>query len=382
MKVTRWKIVSAAVLVESIGGLGYIFSVYSNTLKTEFKLSQSELDLLGTLSNIGGNFGVHIGLIADAVGPAPVVLLGGAIGVAGWLPMYFALSPSIGWRCPYSLLCIMSVLQGHQALTTDVAVVPTVARAFPEHRGLALGLVKSFVGLSGSIVTQVYLGLYRPHIVPFILFVSIVVGVCSLVCAMVMKELPEPRPETERSSAAIQRRFVVGYALTGLLAVQLVASALATQIFSELEQPHWRVGLTATTVIIMLAVLVFLFVQRDDQHWQQGEDVSASAGSGSVQEPLLKTLAAPPPSLPPLPQQQQQLREFTMLEAVATLDFWILFVAFLFSSGAGLILINNLGQIVPAIGGQKGDEDTYVSILSVCNCIGRLACGVMVRAAR
>ena len=111
MKVTRWKIVSAAVLVESIGGLGYIFSVYSNTLKTEFKLSQSELDLLGTLSNIGGNFGVHIGLIADAVGPAPVVLLGGAIGVAGWLPMYFALSPSIGWRCPYSLLCIMSVVR-------------------------------------------------------------------------------------------------------------------------------------------------------------------------------------------------------------------------------------------------------------------------------
>ena len=40
---TRWMIVAAAVLVESIGGLGYIFSVYSNTLKTDFHLSQSEV---------------------------------------------------------------------------------------------------------------------------------------------------------------------------------------------------------------------------------------------------------------------------------------------------------------------------------------------------
>ena len=39
--------------------------------------------------------------------------------------------------------------------------------------------------------------------------------------------------------------------------------------------------------------------------------------------------------------------------------------------------MSNLAQIVPAIGGQKGDEDTYVSILSVCNCIGRLAQGAM-----
>jgi MFS family permease len=40
-----------------------------------------------------------------------------------------------------------------------------------------------------------------------------------------------------------------------------------------------------------------------------------------------------------------------------------------------LVLINNLGQIVPAIGGRAGIEDTLVSILSVCNCLGRLACG-------
>ena len=75
----RWQIVSAAVLVESVAGLGYIFSVYSADLKSQFKLTQENLDLLGTLSNIGGNIGIHIGLLQDWVGPAPVVFLAGFV---------------------------------------------------------------------------------------------------------------------------------------------------------------------------------------------------------------------------------------------------------------------------------------------------------------
>jgi hypothetical protein len=89
----RWQVVSVAVLVESVAGLGYIFSLYSEELKTQFQLTQPKLDLLGTLSNIGGNIGIHIGLLQDQVGPAPVVLLAGFIGVSGWLPMHFPAGP-------------------------------------------------------------------------------------------------------------------------------------------------------------------------------------------------------------------------------------------------------------------------------------------------
>ena len=46
-------------------------------------------------------------------------------------------------------------------------------------------------------------------------------------------------------------------ALTAVLAAQLVGSALGTQIFSELQQPHWRFGLTALTVLILAAVLFY-----------------------------------------------------------------------------------------------------------------------------
>ena len=45
----------------------------------------------------------------------------------------------------------------------DLAAVPTVGGNFPKHRGLAIGLAKSFVGLSGALATQYYAGIFKPQ---------------------------------------------------------------------------------------------------------------------------------------------------------------------------------------------------------------------------
>ena len=60
---------------------------------------------------------------------------------------------SIAW--PYWPLPISGFFQGHSQIWTDVSVISTMVKVFPRHRGLAIGLAKSFVGLSGSIATQV-----------------------------------------------------------------------------------------------------------------------------------------------------------------------------------------------------------------------------------
>ena len=114
-KTARWTTLSAAVLVQSVAGLSYIFSLYSSTLKAKFHLPQTQLDLLGTLSNVGATVGLHMGMLTDRVGPRPVVALGACLGVAGWLPLWAALD---GWRCPYAVLCVLHLLQGQMALTS------------------------------------------------------------------------------------------------------------------------------------------------------------------------------------------------------------------------------------------------------------------------
>ena len=69
------------------------------------------------------------------------------------------------------------------------------------------------------------------------------------------------------------------------------------------------------------------------------------------------------------------LNSFTLVEAMVTLDFWLHAIAFAASGGAGLVVINNIAQMVAARGGPPSDADVFVSIISIANCAGRLVAG-------
>ena len=155
---SRWLALAIAFLAESISGMIYAFSLYSDNLQAQFNLTQSELDMLGTASNWGGNFGIHVGLLLDVVGPQYTMLLGGVLGSASWLLFWAALAASkqaVAW-VPYAALFLLSFLLGHAQLIADCVSVTVVDAHFPGHRGRALGLTKAFVGLSGSLVTMIY----------------------------------------------------------------------------------------------------------------------------------------------------------------------------------------------------------------------------------
>lgn len=57
-------------------------------------------------------------------------------------------------------------------------------------------------------------------------------------------------------------------------------------------------------------------------------------------------------------------------------DFYFVTAILFTNFGCGLMLVNNLGQITPALGGSQGSQSADVSIFSVCSCLGRLATGV------
>jgi hypothetical protein len=61
-------------------------------------------------------------------------------------------------KFPYWSLVLLGGIQGNAQAVTDLATVPSAAKMFPKNRGAAIGITKSFVGLSGAMVTTIYIG--------------------------------------------------------------------------------------------------------------------------------------------------------------------------------------------------------------------------------
>lgn len=63
------------------------------------------------------------------------------------------------------------------------------------------------------------------------------------------------------------------------------------------------------------------------------------------------------------------------MEAVKTVDFWVLFSSFLCGVGTGMAVMNNMGQMGLALG--YTDVSIFVSMLSIWGFFGRITSGTI-----
>lgn len=71
----------------------------------------------------------------------------------------------------------------------------------------------------------------------------------------------------------------------------------------------------------------------------------------------------------------EQMPDMTLLQCCTSLNFWLLFLTCSIGMGSGLSYLNNLGQLVIALGGKSDSQAVFVSLFSVSNCAGRLLLG-------
>jgi hypothetical protein len=67
--------------------------------------------------------------------------------------------------------------------------------------------------------------------------------------------------------------------------------------------------------------------------------------------------------------------DHTLLDALQTIDFWLLFFSFLCGVGTGITAINNLGQIGEAQG--YSDVSLFISLISIWGFFGRIGAGAI-----
>lgn len=182
-------------------GTLYAYSVWAPYLKLSTGFSQTEVNLVGAAGNIGGSMGYFSGRMFDKRGPIPTALISSALIFAGYFLIYLALHGDLMRHVPFFLFVLFNFIVGQGSSYAYSTGVSTNIRNFTsKHRGLVVGLLVSFQGLSSAVITSLYKTYFVHHggVVPYILTLSILLPALVFVGGM-LQSFPKPLSEFDEN---------------------------------------------------------------------------------------------------------------------------------------------------------------------------------------
>ncbi|TKW29878.1 hypothetical protein SEVIR_3G424100v4 [Setaria viridis] len=384
----RWFMAYGSFLIMSAAGATYIFAIYSKDIKTTLGYTQEQLNTVGFFKDVGANVGIHAGLVAEVTPPWLVLAVGAAMNLGGYLMLYLSVTGRVRPAPPLWLVCLYIAVGANSQAFANTGALVTCVKNFPESRGVMLGLLKGFVGLSGAIFTQLYLAFYGPgggggvDTKPLILLVGWLPAAVSVAFLGTIRIIRAPR-----SPVAARREY---RAFCGFLYVSLALAAfLMVSIILQKRFPFTRAeyGVCAAVVLSMLLVPFAIVLREESALFRNAHEARAEAP-----EPSPATVAAKPAPLPePLPVTSKPARvgarlvaalrppprgeDYTILQALVSVDMLFLFTATVFGVGGTLTAIDNMGQIGESLGYPQRSIATFVSLISIWNYLGRVAAG-------
>ncbi|KAJ1293183.1 hypothetical protein BS78_01G048400 [Paspalum vaginatum] len=417
----RWFMVFACLLILSASGATYIFSIYSKVLKTSLGYDQRTLNTLSFFKDLGANVGVLSGLINEVTPPWVVLAMGAAMNLAGYLMIYLAIDGRTA-RPPVWLMCIYICVGANSQSFANTGALVTCVKNFPESRGIVLGLLKGFVGLSGAIFTQLYLAIYGDDAKSLVLLIAWLPAAISIVFVHTVRIMPYPRRHAtsrrrgeagaSNGNGAFFCFLYISIALACYLLVMIVVQ-------KKVNFSHAAYAVSAAALLLVLFLPLAVVVKEEYKIQKEMEESlrepptvtvekPAAAASAAADEPPAEAEAeaepAPtskPPPPPPLPPSRStstsrpsssclaagssclrhmfsppaQGEDYTILQALVSVDMLVLFLATICGVGGTLTAIDNMGQIGQSLGYPAKSINTFVSLISIWNYAGRVTAG-------
>ncbi|KAL2537750.1 Major facilitator superfamily protein [Forsythia ovata] len=371
----KWLGFVTAVWVQAISGNNYTFSNYSDALKSLMALTQLQLNNLSVAKDVGKAFGLLAGLASDHL-PVPVILLIGSIeGFVGYGVQWLVVSRRIQ-PLPYWAMCIFLCMGGNSTTWMNTAILVTCIRNFRKNRGPVSGILKGYVGLSTAIFTDLCSALFSDDPAKFLLMLAIIPFVICLAAIIFLREIPPSYTSAEENEET--RYFGVINVIAVIIAIYLLAfdvSGTHGRLFSQVFAVILLILLASPLSIpIYLAIKNFIISNSESKTLDIERDViEPLLVQENVAEVEKVTVEVKAEATMVKRKRPVIGEEHTIVEALRTVDFWILFVSFLCGVGTGLAVMNNMGQIGLALG--YTDVSMFVSLTSIWGFFGRILSG-------
>lgn len=272
-------------------------------------------------------------------------------------------------------MCIFLCMGGNSTTWMNTAILVTCIRNFRKNRGPVSGILKGYVGLSTAIFTDLCTALFSDDPATFLLMLAIIPFVVCLAAILFLREIPPSSTPSE------EKQEVKYFGIFNIVAVIIAVYLLAYDVSGT----HGRVLAKVFAIILLiliaspLAVPLYLIAQNFTRSNAKNLDVESH-----LAEPLLVQDNLPEVERKPetnvveaeegVNKRQPVIGEdHTIVEALRTTDFWILFFSFLCGVGTGLAVMNNMGQMGLALG--YVDVSMFVSLTSIWGFFGRILSG-------
>ncbi|XVE54867.1 hypothetical protein DITRI_Ditri03aG0117100 [Diplodiscus trichospermus] len=388
----KWISTVASIWIQCSSGSLYTFSIYSPILKSTQHYGQSTLDTISVFKDIGANCGVLSGLLytfatpyhrhhnhnACSNGPWLVLLAGAIQCFTGYFLIWTSVVGLIP-RPPVVGMCLFMLLAAHAQSFFNTANVVTAVRNFPDYSGTAVGIMKGFLGLSGAILIQVYETVFNNRPTSYILMLALLPTINSLLLMWFVRIYEMNEVEEKKLLNAIS--FITLAVAAYLMVVIILEHLITLQLFVRV--------LTFVVLLVLVASPLCIVLRARERDFPVIHQSLMSEGDRLLDQPDAgKMPAAHDPACfhhSPITADQEmdahcsrdsrEEENLNLLQAICTMNFWILFFAMACGMGSGLATVNNLGQIGEALGYSSFETNTLVSLWSIWNFLGRFGAG-------
>ncbi|KAI4352682.1 hypothetical protein L6164_006907 [Bauhinia variegata] len=271
-------------------------------------------------------------------------------------------------------MCLYIFIGANSHCSINTGALVTSVKNFPGVRGIVLGILNGYLGLSAAIITQFYYTFYGNDTKSLILLMAWLPSATAFVFLPVIrhhKGLQQPN-----DSKVFYKFLYMTLVLAGFLMIVIIVQ----KCFKFTQSEYY---VTTTIMLILLILPLAAVIIEEHRIWKTKQEEinggdppkplkittekSNQENSSAEQVSCCTSMFNPP----------NRGEDYTILQAIFSIDMLLLLLSTICGLGGNLAVVNNLSQIGIALGYPSHSILTFASLLAIWIYLGTVAQGVV-----